>query len=75
MPHVTIKHFPTEVSEQQKSILVEEINDAIQKAFGVTKNVISIALESVKPEDWNEQVYIPEIEQKKKLLLQAPNYK
>ena len=74
MPHVMIKHFPADMSEKQKRILVEEINASIQKALGVKENVISISMEPVSPRDWNEQVYIPEIENKSDLLLQKPDY-
>ncbi|MBU2712979.1 tautomerase family protein [Zooshikella harenae] len=74
MPHVNIKYFPVILSEAQKDELVSEISNAVQKALNCDPGVISIALEPTQQDVWNEQVYIPEIEQKKDLLCKKPNY-
>jgi 4-oxalocrotonate tautomerase len=74
MPHVSIKHFPVSVSEKQKEILVDNINQAIIKALGCDEGVISIALENVQPDDWQQEVYQPEIDTKSHLLIKTPNY-
>jgi thioesterase domain-containing protein/phenylpyruvate tautomerase PptA (4-oxalocrotonate tautomerase family) len=74
MPHVNIKHFPVTLSEEQKNELIMVLTQAIQNAFFCDEGVISIALEPIKPEVWNEQVYVPEIEHRKSLLCKVPNY-
>ena len=74
MPHITIKHFPVELDERRHSALVSEVTEAVKSAFGVDESVISIALEPVAPEVWNEQVYIPEIANRRNLLSKAPGY-
>ncbi|MGW1075019.1 tautomerase family protein [Streptomyces sp. NPDC002537] len=74
MPHVNIKHFPKPLTDSQETVLVEELTAAVRKAFGCDAGVISIALEPVEEADWNERVYLPEIEGRKELLRKAPNY-
>ncbi|MBU2706126.1 tautomerase family protein [Zooshikella marina] len=74
MPHVNIKYFPVTLSQAQKDELVTEITRTLQKTFDCDEGVISIALEPTSQDVWNEQVYIPEIEQKKNLLCKKPSY-
>jgi 4-oxalocrotonate tautomerase len=54
--------------------LVSEITEAVKSAFGVDEGVISITLESVAPERWQEQVYVPEIINRRELLRKVPQY-
>ncbi len=74
MPHVNIKHLPAELDERRESALVSEITEAVKSAFGVDEGVISITLESVAPEVWQEQVYVPEIINRRELLRKVPKY-
>lgn len=74
MPHITIKHLPVELDERRHEALVSEVTEAVRSAFGADESVISIALEPVAPEVWNEQVYIPEIANCRDRLSKAPDY-
>ncbi|RLU80642.1 4-oxalocrotonate tautomerase [Streptomyces griseocarneus] len=74
MPHVDVRHFPKELTENQKAVLAAEVTAAVQKAFGCDPGVVSIALEPVAEADWNERVYGPAIEGRKDLLIKTPNY-
>jgi 4-oxalocrotonate tautomerase len=74
MPHVNIKHFPAPLNEEQASELVTAITEAVTRAFGCDEGVVSIALEPVDPQAWQEQVYAPEIVQRKELLHKTPTY-
>lgn len=74
MPHVSIKHFPASLSDEQESELVAALTRAVQDAFGCDEGVISIALEPVEQEAWNELVYIPEIVDRGNLLRKVPRY-
>lgn len=74
MPHVNIKHFPVALSEQQQAELVSAITQAVKTAFRCDEGVISISIEPVEKEAWNERVYIPEIVNRKDLLRKRPNY-
>ncbi len=74
MPHINIKHFPINLSLEQKNELIRRLTESIQNVFGCQENVISIALEPINKELWQEQVYIPEIQKKWDLLCKIPNY-
>ncbi len=74
MPHINIKHFPVAMSEAQQAELVAAITQAVKTAFKCDEGVISIALEPVDKEVWNERVYVPEIVNRKSLLRKTPNY-
>ncbi|MCK1818520.1 amino acid adenylation domain-containing protein [Streptomyces sp. XM83C] len=74
MPHVNIKHFPVALSREQQLRLVTAVTEAVSTAFGCDEGVVSIAIEPVDKERWNEQVYIPEIVNRRHILTKAPDY-
>lgn len=74
MPHVSIKHFPVELSEARSAELIEAVTAAVTRAFEVEEAVVSIALEPVPAQVWNETVYQPEIVQRQAFLRKTPNY-
>ncbi|GIE34035.1 hypothetical protein Ait01nite_070800 [Actinoplanes italicus] len=74
MPHINIKFFPVPLSADQQSQLVSAVTSAITDAFGCDENVVSIALEPIDKEAWNDQVYIPEIVNRRHILGKVPNY-
>jgi phenylpyruvate tautomerase PptA (4-oxalocrotonate tautomerase family) len=74
MPHVMIKHFPVSLSHEQKSALVTSVTRALTEAFGCDEGAVSISLEPVEREVWNERVYIPEIVNRTNLLCKLPSY-
>ncbi|MFJ8435339.1 amino acid adenylation domain-containing protein [Kitasatospora sp. NPDC094019] len=75
MPHVNIKHFPMELSDTQQAELFSAVTKAITDAFGCDEGVVSIAVESIAEENWTEQVYIPEIVNRRDILGKVPNYR
>lgn len=74
MPHVNIKHFPVPLSDEQQYRLVSAVTEAVTTAFGCDEGVVSIAFEPIDKERWNEQVYIPEIVNRRHILSKVPNY-
>jgi phenylpyruvate tautomerase PptA (4-oxalocrotonate tautomerase family) len=74
MPHVSIKHFPVQLSSEKQDQLVDAISNAVQQAFGVSGDAISIAMEPVRASDWQSEVYEPEIEGRSHLLAKTPRY-
>ncbi|GAA0473065.1 amino acid adenylation domain-containing protein [Streptomyces sp. NPDC046215] len=74
LPHVNIKHFPVALSEERESALVAAVTRAVQSAFECEEGVISIALEPVEQDAWNEKVYVPELVGRKELLRKTPEY-
>jgi 4-oxalocrotonate tautomerase len=76
MPHVSIKHFPAELTQEQKKDLSDAITIAIviQDALQCDEKVISIAMEAIAPQDWSAVVYQPEIEAKHQHLIKQSDY-
>ncbi|WP_339135100.1 amino acid adenylation domain-containing protein [Streptomyces sp. f51] len=74
VPHVNIKHFPNNLEDHQISALVEAITSAVRTAFSVDEGAVSIALEPVAQDVWNERVYVPEITGGTGKLIKVPNY-
>ncbi|MFE3600456.1 amino acid adenylation domain-containing protein [Streptomyces sp. NPDC059142] len=74
VPHINIKHFPVPITEEKELELVAAVTTAVRNAFGCTEEVVSIALEPVAQDVWNERVYIPEIVARQELLRKTPNY-
>ena len=73
MPHVNIKYFSS-LDEKQKTTLVKAITEAITNTFQCDETVVSIALEPIEKENWHDEVYLPEIINRQKLLCKIPNY-
>ncbi|HKC00239.1 MAG TPA: tautomerase family protein [Terriglobales bacterium] len=73
MPHVIVKLYPGR-SEQQKARLAEEI---VKDLVGIAKceeKSVSVAIEEIKPEDWAEKVYRPDILNSPQKLYKKPGY-
>jgi 4-oxalocrotonate tautomerase len=73
MPHVIVKLWPGK-SEQQKSRLAEEIVKDVMNVPDYGEESVSVAIEEVKPEEWSETVYKPDIVRKSKELYKKPGY-
>lgn len=74
MPHVSIRHFPKEFTDEQRERLAKAITAVISENFGVDRGAVSIALEPVPESDWKAAVATPEIKVREHLLIQAPSY-
>ncbi|MBN2072883.1 MAG: tautomerase family protein [Actinobacteria bacterium] len=71
MPHVIIKLWPGR-TEDQKIRLCKEIARSLIEIINVPENSISIAIEEVPSEKWAEEVYKPDIIDKKDNLYIKP---
>ncbi len=58
MPHVMVKMYPGR-TEDQKIRLTEAITQAVVSIAVCSEDSVSVSLEEVAPEDWNEKVYEP----------------
>ena len=73
MPHVVVKMWPGP-SEQQKRRLAEQITRDVVTLLDSAADSVSVAIEEVKPGDWLEKVYRPEIEPRMDRLYKRPGY-
>lgn len=73
MPHVIVKLYPGR-SDQQKARLAEEIAKDVVAIAGCKEKSVSVAFEEIKPEDWAEKVYRPDILGNQQRLYKKPGY-
>ena len=73
MPHVIVKLYPGR-SNQIKTQLADEIAKDVVAIAGCEEKSVSVAVEEIKPEDWAEKVYRPDILEKQQGLYKKPGY-
>lgn len=73
MPHVIVKLWPGK-SEQQKARLAEAITKDVIDILHYGEESVSVAMEEVKPQDWVEKVYRPDIKDKWDKVYKKPGY-
>jgi 4-oxalocrotonate tautomerase len=73
MPHVTVKLWPGK-TEQQKTRLAEAIAKDVMDILHYGEESVSVAMEEVKSQDWVQQVYKPDIQNKWDKLYKKPGY-
>ena len=74
MPHVVVKLYPGP-SEQQKAQLAERIVEDIVSTLNIGERSVSVAIQEVRPEEWAEKVYRPDISGHRKNLYKQPGYR
>jgi len=73
MPHVIVKLWPGK-SEEQKTRLAQAIAKDVMDILHYGEDSVSVALEEVKPKDWAEKVYRPDVKDKWDILYKKPGY-
>lgn len=73
MPHIIVK-LATGRTEQQKNQLTESIVKDAVNILGIEEKALSVAIEEVRPEDWTEKVYRPDIQSNLNKLYKKPGY-
>ena len=72
-PHVIVKLYPGR-SEQQKTRLAQAIVKDVVAIIRCGEESVSVAIEEIKPEDWAEKVYKPDILNTPGKLYKKPGY-
>jgi 4-oxalocrotonate tautomerase len=73
MPHVIVKLWPGK-SEQQKTQLAEAITKNVMEILHYGEESVSVAMEEVKPGEWAQKVYRPDIMKNVSKLYKKPGY-
>jgi 4-oxalocrotonate tautomerase len=73
MPHVIVKVWPGK-SEDQKARLADQITRDVADILSYGEDSISVAIEDVSSHDWAEQVYRPDIRDRRDELYKKPGY-
>lgn len=63
MPYIAIKSFPKD--EETKKRVVEKINEVFLEEWGCPQEALTISLEEIVPDEWEQKVIKTEIERKK----------
>jgi 4-oxalocrotonate tautomerase len=73
MPHVDIKCFPRELSDDQKSALAADITEVLIRHLNSKDGAVSVALTLVEQSDW-QKVWDSEIAPQMAQLIKKPGY-
>jgi 4-oxalocrotonate tautomerase len=73
MPHIIVKMYPGR-TEDQKVELTARIVEAVMDTLNVGTQSISVGIEEISPEKWDEAVYKPDILDKEDTLYKKPGY-
>jgi 4-oxalocrotonate tautomerase len=73
MPHVIVKLWPGR-SEQEKKQLADAIVKDVVTYASCDESSVSVTIEEIKPADWAEKVYKPDILNKQEKLYKKPGY-
>jgi 4-oxalocrotonate tautomerase len=73
MPHVSVKLWPGR-SEDTKQRLADAIVEDVVNIAGSDRDSVSVTIEEVSSANWKEEVYDPEIRDKKEYLYKKPGY-
>ncbi|MEQ4452232.1 tautomerase PptA [Kosakonia sp. YIM B13605] len=74
MPHVDIKCFPRDLTEEQKTALASDIAEVIIRHLNSKDSAVSVALNEVTPDDWKALVWDTEIAPHIDTLIKKPGY-
>lgn len=74
MPHIDVKYFPRNLSEEEKTIVAGDLAAVLKKHFGSSDDSLSVALNEIQPDRWKEDVYDPLIKPQLDTLAKKPGY-
>jgi 4-oxalocrotonate tautomerase len=73
MPHIVVK-IRTGYPREQKERLAKALSTAMIAVLDCPKFDVSVGIEDVRPAEWEERVYRPDILAKRKTIYQQPGY-
>jgi len=73
MPHIIVRLYPGR-TENQKQRLADEIVRTVVDIVKCAEKSVSVAIEEVRPDDWTEKVYKPDILNSARTLYRKPGY-
>ncbi len=74
MPHIEIKCFPRDLTEEQKQALATDVCDILKKHLGSKDESLSVALQMVEQAQWKSEVWDTQIAPQMEQLLKKPGY-
>lgn len=74
MPHIEIKCFPRDLTEEQKQAIATEMCDVLKKHFGSKDESLSVALQMIEQAQWKSDVWDTQIAPQMEQLIKKPGY-
>lgn len=72
MPHVIVKIVGQ--SEESKQQIAEKLTQTLTDTLSIDEQFVSISIEDIVKENWLEDVYKPDILEKRDTLYKKPGY-
>jgi len=73
MPHVILKMVEGR-TEEQKRALADALTRAVTATLGCSEDLVSVAIEDFKDEEWMSKVFAPDIQQRSDTIYRMPGY-
>ena len=73
MPHVIVKLYAGR-SDRKKVKLAEEITKAVMASVNCAEDSVSVGIEDIRPDNWTEKVFNPDILANWDSLYKKPGY-
>jgi len=73
MPHVVVKLLPGRTEQQKEQLAAAIVKDVVTIA-NCGEEAVSVAIEEVTQDDWDEKVYRPQILPNRDKLYKKPGY-
>ena len=73
MPHIDIKFFPRDLTDEQKAALAADLTEVVIRHLNSKERSVSVALNEIKESDW-QQVWDSEIAPQMEQLIKKPGY-
>jgi len=74
MPHINIKAYPKNLTEQELQTFADELTTFMSKKLSTPKEYITISYAEIPVEEWKEKVFDAEIMPNLNTLLRKPHY-
>lgn len=74
MPHIDVKFFPCEMTEEQRQAFANDLCTVVKKHLGSKDASLSVALTPVEPAHWKQEVYDTAILPALETLAKKPGY-
>jgi len=75
MPHIDIKCFPRGLDDEKKQQIAAEVCEVLKKHLNATDDSLSVAISEIAPDNWQHDVYEPEIKAHFESLVKKPGYR
>ena len=73
MPHIVVKLYPGRTEEQKQNI-AKKITEAVKEAANASYESISVGIEEISKDQWQDEVVKKDIIQKESTSYKKPGY-